>query len=753
MLEILRKELEEYDIFSAPNNELVNSLVRAVPFTTVPLKMKAVMAISHITNFAGQFRRNIELWDGTEVPINGIAFVISGSGDNKDSSNSKIRGCFKPGFELIRKEVEKTVKSEAIRLATAAGEEVPTEFAFYKDYLKPIPPIFTTITTGPGLIQHINDIGDLPLSSTFMYSGEISDELAYNPNAVENIKILSEVYDLGVKEATYTKGVEFRSKEIDGQPVSALFVGSPGHILYDEATKKKFHVAFMSKLARRSWFCYAPETIEEPTFSSGKELIKYRIAIELEAKEARAAMSDVVLDVTKFALSTLGTTIPADEEVFELFEIYKRYNREVVGALSNQESTYALIRRHLQWKALKLAGAFALMDKSNELTVVHYVEAMKFCELLDKDMEQFEYDLNKAPHERFSDYARTLVRANNKAVISIHDIKKHGFTSNVSRNKLQELVKLCAGYDTNGIYSLTNEDSAIQYEPIMKTDVLGISYKPIDNTALNKAVATGDLDIIRNAKHDVSVTTAYGFEVADTTFEELGELLTGDFAYSPFKFRNGVRGKSNIEGPTKWLVLDIDDSLITSSEAHFMLSDINHHIALSSDASNEYKFRVLIELDSPVELTPIAWKHFYLEIANDLALKVDPLPQSQIFFSYADRPVLSLTGAEPLEVRDYVMNAIDKSNAKDFADRSLTNNQRKAQLSDTLETFNYAFNSENGTGSRNMIRAAYHARDLGATRDEAVTLVEDINDYWIQGMPLDRLDKILDQVRRLFNGN
>jgi hypothetical protein len=184
-----------------------------------------------------------------------------------------------------------------------------------------------------------------------------------------------------------------------------------------------------------------------------------------------------------------------------------------------------------------------------------------------------------------------------------------------------------------------------------------------------------------------------------------------------------------------------------------MLSDINHHIALSSDASNEYKFRVLIELDAPVELTPIAWKHFYLEIANDLALKVDPLAQSQIFFSYADRPVLSLTDAEPLEVRDYVMNAIDKSNAKDFADRSLTNNQRKAQLSDTLETFNYAFNSENGTGSRNMIRAAYHARDLGATRDETVTLVEDINDYWIQGMPLDRLDKILDQVRRLFNGN
>jgi hypothetical protein len=123
-------------------------------------------------------------------------------------------------------------------------------------------------TTGPGLIQHINDIGDIGLGAGFMYSGEFSDELAYNQDMVENIKTLSEIYDTGDKEVKYTKSVEFRSKAITGQPVSALFVGSPGHILYDEATKKKFHIAFMSKLARRSWFCYAPDKIDEQVFDN-----------------------------------------------------------------------------------------------------------------------------------------------------------------------------------------------------------------------------------------------------------------------------------------------------------------------------------------------------------------------------------------------------------------------------------------------------------------------------------------------------
>ncbi len=99
-------------------------------------------------------------------------------------------------------------------------------------------------TTGPGLIQHINDIAALNLSAGFLYSGEFSDELAYNPDMMENIKILSETYDLGSKEAKYTKGIEHRSGSIDGQPVSALFVGSPGHILYRRSHQEKVPRSF-----------------------------------------------------------------------------------------------------------------------------------------------------------------------------------------------------------------------------------------------------------------------------------------------------------------------------------------------------------------------------------------------------------------------------------------------------------------------------------------------------------------------------
>jgi hypothetical protein len=716
--------------------------------------MKATIAISHVMQFASQFRRNIVLWDETSVPISSIGVILCDSGAGKDSSHRAAKRCFASGYELLHKETDTRARKLAIERATAAEEELPEEYEIYKKYLNPIPPIETSVTTGPGLIKLLNDTDLHDIGANSLYSGEFGDELSYNQDMVENIKILSELYDLGFKEATYTKGAEFRSKAINGQAVSALLIGSPTYILYDEQTKRKFQIAFMSKLARRSWFCYAPERIPETDFSFHKDPIAAMIAdresIETQAKQARVMIDDQIKSVTKFNLANTSE-IKISPEVFALFETYKRYNTEVADSMLNKESTSALIRRHLQWKALKLSGAFAIMDCSNTITVKHYVEAIQFSELLNNDMNIFEQDLNKSYYERFSDYAKTLVTQDGSATISSHDIKKHGFLPSVSKQKLHEMIGLCAGYDKEGIYSIIEDGNAIEYKPIVKTDIINVSYKPINNSLLNIAIKANDIEAVTKAKGIIASNSVHGFESAETSFTELSDLLYGDYAYSPFKFLNGVRDRNNIIGGTKWLVYDIDDAPISASETHFMLSDINHHIALSSDPNNEFKFRILIELDSTVELNAMTWKHFYLTVANDLALVVDPLPQSQIFFAYADRTVYSNTEADPLPVRDYIMRAIDLSAIKESPTK-VTPAFKNSQLSDPENTFFYAFQAEKGSGSRNMTRAIYHAKDLGASIEEIEQLIKDINEYWSFPMDQTRLENtILAQIPRIFN--
>lgn len=567
---------------------------------------------------------------------------------------------------------------------------------------------------------------------------------------VDNIKILSEIYDTGDKEIKYTKSAEFRSKAINGQPVSALFVGSPGHILYDEVTKKKFHIAFMSKLARRSWFCYAPDKIEEEVFDTLEEFWEYEEKIEEKSKHARIGMDEECKSIAKYHLERQGESISIDKDVERLFKTYKRYNNDWADLMPNQESTYALIRRHLQWKALKLAGAFAIMDKQDNVTAHNYIEAIRFCETLDRDMEVFERDLNKSPHELLVDYFHTKTLVDGATEISTHDLKKQGFMINISRNKLKEMIALCAGYDRESVYSIINDGSGIKYEPIIKTDVINVTYKEIDSSAIDLAVQAGDEDALRQAKHNIASTTNYGFEHANTTFARLPEMLAQDFAFTPFKFKDGVRRKENIESGTKWVVLDIDNSALSADEAHMMLGDVNHHIALTSDYDNEFKFRVLLELDSEVFLDAVSWKHFYLKIAEDLGLKADPLPQSQIFYSYAGRKVLSNTDADPIETRDYLMYAKEATADKEAINKTMTNAQKQAQLKDPLVTFEYAFEAPFGQGSRNMYRMVLHAKDLGATLDQTLELLDECNEYWESSMYHERLDKLKEQATRLF---
>lgn len=605
-------------------------------------------------------------------------------------------------------------------------------------------------TTGPGLVQHINDIGDVGLGAGLLYTGEFSDELAYNQDMVENIKILSEIYDTGDKEIKYTKAVEYRSKAIAGQPVSALFVGSPGHILYDESTKKKFNIAFMSKLARRSWFCYAPDKIEEKVFDSLEDFWVHEENIEAKSKKARIEMDAQTIDIARHNISLRGVDIVVSKEVERLYKTYKRYNNDLADLLPNQESTYALIRRHLQWKALKLAGAFAIMGMEDVITPSHYMDAVRFCETLDKDMEIFERDLNKAPHELLVDFFHTKTLVNGASEISTHDLKKQGFMNNVSRTKLKEMVALCAGYDRGSVYSIIHDGAAIKYEPIVKTDVINVTYKEIDCSALNRAISSGNYNLVRQVKNDIAATVNYGFESADTSFADLPQMLEQDYAFSPFRFKDGVRRKENLESGTKWVVLDIDDSPLSAEEAHLMLGDINHHIALTSDNTNNFKFRVLLELDSEVHLDSITWKHFYLKIADDLGLKADPLPQSQIFYSYGGRDIYSNTDAGPIETRDYLMYAKDRAADKATVVDVVTTAQKRALLNDPATTFEFCFEAPYGQGSRSMYRMMRYAQDLGASLEQVLQLLDDVNEYWEQPMSEERMEKLRSQAARLF---
>jgi hypothetical protein len=107
----------------------------------------------------------------------------------------------------------------------------------------------------------------------------------------------------------------------------------------------------------------------------------------------------------------------------------------------------------MQWEALKLAGALAILENDSVIELRHYVEAINFTEIFAQDLEAFEVELAKEPYELFVDYMVSIAE-NGYANISIHKLRKLGFVkgTGAAQNKMLELIDLAKSYDGSNRY-------------------------------------------------------------------------------------------------------------------------------------------------------------------------------------------------------------------------------------------------------------------------------------------------------------
>ena len=78
----------------------------------------------------------------------------------------QTRKCFSVGYDKILNYRKQQAIQAAIKSAADHGDEPSNEYDIYKAYLRPLPPIDIMPTTGPGLIQHLNDIADHSTTQT-----------------------------------------------------------------------------------------------------------------------------------------------------------------------------------------------------------------------------------------------------------------------------------------------------------------------------------------------------------------------------------------------------------------------------------------------------------------------------------------------------------------------------------------------------------------------------------------------------------
>ena len=691
----------------------------------IPFKLKLAITLAELITFSSHLRKPIKLYDGTLVPTNAIVFALAGSGMSKDKSLNTIRKSLDMGYMQIKDERREYAKVKAENKAKLEGKGKHEWKMFYVEPK----PLQAGLGTVEGLLHHFADIGQNPLGSGSITTSEIGSELQTNGAMTDIIKIISQAYDLGNVAPKIVKSSENQTQAIKGLPVNALFFGSQEALLFNNEIKSKFKLVFNTQLARRSIFTFTPEVPTRLEISSIDELYKLKEKERERVLAAQEALSHLTSGLVETTTQEPLTLTP---EATKLFDVYLEYNNFISDDQSNKYPISKLSRKHKQWLALKLAGTYAILHGREFVNEEMYAYAINTVELLAPQLSEFEKELVKEPYEQLADMC-SYKAEDSSFFLSLHELRKLSYVTGAgsSKSKVEELAKLANSYDEGGRYTV--HENGIQYDEQIITDEIGVSCIFFEDTDLKGEELKEYM--ARNCKD--------GFDVYDTDFAEMRDMLKNNAAYGPFVFADGKRGKDNVQGGTKFVVLDIDKSYITDEEVHVLLNEYNHYVARTSDPENEFKFRVLLELDSIVDIEPQLWKAFIQEIGKELGLVVDSLPQSQIFFSFADRNILEQLDGSTLKTKYLLENASECLRNKPKLPSELPPKEKNNKLADPRETFSFAFTAEPGERSILLYRALAYAIDLGADEEYIEKLAHEVNDYWMESMDKDRLKRTL----------
>jgi hypothetical protein len=688
-----------------------------------PFKLKLAIALSELITFASHLRKPIELYDGTLVPANAIVFALSASGTSKDKSLNAIRKSLKDGYEQIEDYRKEFAREKAENMARLEGEGVEN---WQKFYVAP-KPLQSGLGTVEGLMHHFADIASNPIGAGSIMSSEIGSELQNNGSMVDIIKTISVAYDLGNIPPKIVKSSENQTAAVTGLPVNALFFGSQEALLFNNDIKAKFKMVFNTQLARRSIFTFTPEVPKPLDIKSIDDLYA---AKERERERVLRAQQQLNKLTGHLIENTDQEPLKLDPDAEKLFDVYLELNSILSEEMSNKFPISKLSRKHKQWLALKLSGTYAILNGDSKITEETYAYAINTVEMLSPNLSEFEKELVKEPYEQLADLCKFKAQ-DGEFFLSLHELRKLSYiTGASSKSKVEELATLANSYDENGAYTVS--EGGILYKEIVKTDVVGVSY-----LIFNLNMEGQEL------KEYMQRNCSEGFEFYETDFSELELLLQENAAYSSFAFEDGKRAKSNLVGGTKFVVLDVDKSCLTDEEVHVLLDQYNHYVVRTSDPDNEFKYRVILELDSVVDIDERMWKEFMIEISEELGLVVDILPQSQIYFSFANRNILKQMDGETLKTKFLLEKAALRMKDKPKPAATLPSAQKQLQLEDPRETFAYAFEAEKGQRSVLIYRALAHAIDLGADEQYIQNLAHEINQYYVEPMDEERLQRTL----------
>jgi len=553
----------------------------------------------YFSQIASMMRTTIATHDRGDIPVNMYALNLSTSGSGKGFSTNimenSVINLFRSRFldETFPLLAEQNLPKLALKRANRKSVDPDEEIVRVQKEFEQLGNLVFSFDSGtPAAVKQMRH--KLLMADAGSVNLQI-DEIG--SNLVGNIDVLNtflELYDMGRIKSKLIKNTSenIRNEEINGQtPTNMMLFGTPAKLLNGSKTEEELYSMLETGYARRCFFGYSRAS------NKAQDLTPEEVYTMLTNQDSDAYLSEIsdklegladIINVNKKLVMSKDTSLI-------LIEYRLKCEREAEQYPEHEDIKKAEIS-HRYFKALKLAGAYAFVDDSPELTTEHLYQAIKLAEesgtafnrLLTRDRN----------YVKLAKYIATVKRDITQADL-VEDLP---FYRGATGQK-QEMLSLATayGYKNNIIIKKSFSDGIefLRGETLKETD-------------LSKMVISYSDDI------------ATGYRNETPAFDQLHKLTqAAGMHWVAHHLNGGHRNEENCIPGFNLAVIDVDGG-VNISTAKLLLKNYKFLLYTTKrHTEEEHRFRMVLPINYELAMDAKDYKEFMSNIYDWLPFEVD----------------------------------------------------------------------------------------------------------------------------------
>jgi hypothetical protein len=641
-------------------------------------------------------RATIDSPERGDIPVNIYAIALATSGFGKGHSVSLMEDVITDFRNEFTKVVfpgiaENSIRDLAVDIAAAkGGDEDEEQAALLVDFKKQghAPFIFDS-GTGPALKQLRYKLLLARAGSINFQMDEIGSNIMGN---TEVINILLELYDLGRVKTKLIKNTAENERGLDivgPTPSNVLMFGTTSRLFDGSKTEEEFYAFLETGYARRCFFGMGkPEPVSTTVIP--EEI--YNALVSKSRSKALSKWRSYLQELADPAYYNIMLGVP--REVGIELVAYRLFCETLAAEMPEHEIIRKAEISHRYFKALKLGGVYAFLDKKDALTTTHLRQAIKIAE---ESGESFQTLMKRERNfVRLAKYLAAIETTLTHADL-VADLPYYP-SSTAPRKEIMDLAM--AWGIGNHVVIKKSTISGVEFfsgSTLKETDLQRLSFSFSDHFASNYAPEY-------------------------QPFDELPKLLKAPgLHWCNHHFEKQHRSDDNIIEGFNMLVVDVDNT-ISLAVVQDLLSEYTYITATTkrhTDAEN--RFRLILPANYNLFLDKADYREFmdnfllWLPFDSDKAAN----QRSKKWMTHENSEITVHRGTSLVDVLPFIPKT--KKNTE--------YTQSVADLGnlDHLERW-FLNNMDVGNRNNNLLNFAMMLHDAGMAYDELSAKVKHLND-------------------------